>query len=89
MMRFSSSYFVVGCLVQSAHPDQTWRPLHLGDVSTGHLGNGLGPQQTEGREIISCGKFVFCGSIFYLEYVAYFGTGFFRFQMLSVVVIYN
>jgi len=77
MMTFSSSYLVVGCLVQLAHPDETWRPVPVCDVSTGHLRNGLEPQQMEGRENISCGKFVFYGSIFYMKYVAYFGTGFF------------
>jgi hypothetical protein len=79
MMRFSSSYLVVGCLVQLAYSDQAWHPLLIRDVSTGHLGNCLEAQQTEGREKISCGKFVFYGCIFYREYVAYFGTGIFAF----------
>jgi hypothetical protein len=54
---------------------QLGRPVPVCEVSTGHLGNGLEPQQTEGRENISCGKCVFYGSIFCLEYVADFGTG--------------
>jgi len=55
---------------------QLRRPVPVREVSTGHLGNGLEPQQTEGRENISCGNFVFCGSIFCLEYIADFGTGY-------------
>jgi len=80
---------MVGRLFQLRCPYQAWRPVPVCDVSTGHLRNGLEPQQTEGRENISCGKFVFYGSIFYLEYVADYGTGFFRFQMRNVVVIYH
>jgi hypothetical protein len=89
-MRFSSSYLVVGCLVQMAYSDQAWRPVLVCDISMGHLGNFLVPQQTESIENIIYGKLVFYGCIFYLEYVAYFGTGFFlRFQICNVVFIYH
>ena len=67
---------MVGRLFQMGRPYQAWRPVLVCKVSTGHLGNGLEPQQTEGRENFSCGKFVFYGSIFCLEYVADFGTGY-------------
>jgi len=77
-LRFPSSYLTIGRLFQLGHPYQAWRPVPVCDVSRGHLGNGLEPQQTEGRENFSCEKFVFYGSIFCREYIADFGTNYFR-----------